>query len=128
MGLICRKLINDDICIGHGVADYLTGDDAIIQTVRCELRFILGEWFLDTTKGVPWIRNANTGVLPILGRFPADLSYAEVTIKAAILRVDGVLSLTSFALDFNHNTRAGTCRITGTLDSGNTFTITEGVI
>jgi hypothetical protein len=128
MGLICRRLVNDDIVIGHGVADYLTGDDAIVQTVRCELRLILGEWFLDVTRGVPWIRNANTGVQPILGRFPADLTYAEVTIKAAILRVDGVKSLTSFALDFNHSTRAGTCRIAGILDSGTTFTITEGVI
>lgn len=128
MGLICRKLVNDDISLGHGMADYLTGDDATVQTVRCELRLILGEWFLDVTRGVPWIRNANTGVLPILGRFPADLAYAEATIKSAIMRVDGVKALTSFSLDFNHSTRAGTCRITGTLDSGATFTVTEGVI
>lgn len=128
MGLICRKLVNDDILGGHGLADFLSGDEATVQTVRCELRMVLGEWFLDVTKGLPWFRNANTGVTPILGKLPADLAYAEAVIKAAILRIDGVRSLTSFSLDFNHSTRAATCRITGRLDTGTTFTVTEGVI
>lgn len=127
MGLICRKLVNDDIVGGHGMADFLTGDDAIVQTVRCELRFQLGEWFLDTTKGVPWIRNSS-GAKPILGVFPADLAYAEATIKAAIMRVDGVHALTAFTLDFNHSTRGASCQVSGTLESGTTFFITEGVI
>ena len=128
MSLICRKLVNDDIVGGHGMADFLTGDEATIQTIRCELRFILGEWFLDVTRGIPWVRNKNTGQKPILGPLPADLPYAEAMIKATILRVDGVHSLTSCEIAFNHSTRAATCTIEGLLDSGTPFTITEGII
>jgi hypothetical protein len=127
MSLICRKLINDDISIGHGRSDYLTGDAATIQTVRCELRLILGEWFLDTTRGVPWIRNKNAVAVPTLGRFPADLPYAETTLKAVILGIPGVNALTSFDFSFNHETRAASCRATGRLDSGQKFDITEGL-
>jgi hypothetical protein len=127
--MICRRIDDDgDVSGGHGLGDFLDGDDAIVQAVRCELRFQLGEWFLDITKGVPWLRNANTSATPILGRFPADLAYAETMIKAAILRVDGVYRLTSFSLDFSHETRAATARIVGLLDSGQPFTITEGLV
>ena len=133
MGLICRRLEhlqdgNWDITGGRGLANFCTGDEAVVQTVRCELRFILGEWFLDVTRGVPWVRNPNAGSKPILGVFPADLPYAEATIKAAILRVPGVHSLTAFELAFNHSTRAATCNVRGKLDSGAAFVITEGII
>jgi hypothetical protein len=126
--MICRRLVNDDITGGHGLANFCQGAEAIAQTVRCELRIILGEWFLDVTKGVPWIRNRNAGADAILGRFPTDISYAEATIKAAVLRIDGVKSLTSFTLDLNHATRAATCRISGLLETGTAFAITEGIL
>jgi len=129
MTLICRRLDADgDITGGYGMADFLTGDEATVQTIRCELRFQLGEWFLDATKGVPWVRNSNTGEKPILGPMPADLPYAEAMVKAAIMRVDGVHSLTSFTISFNHTTRAATCTVKGRLDTGATFTISEGII
>ena len=119
MSLTCRKLdANGDIT--HAM---LTGDDAICQAVTCEIKFILGEWFLDISKGIPWYLNANANARPIMGVFPADLAYAEVLIKATILGVDGVASLTTFNLSFNHMTRAATVTATFTTVNGGPYTV-----
>ena len=117
-----------DITGGHGLLNFAVDDEAIAQAIRCDLQLILGEWFLDTTKGIPWIRNPNADTKTILGRLPADLPYAETTIKAAILRVANGIRLDSFALDFNHQTRAASCSISGRLPSGQPFTISEAVL
>ena len=120
MSITVRKLdANHDIT--HAM---LTGDAAIEQTVACVLKFILGEWFLDTSEGIPWIPQPNApGVRPILGSFPANLAYGETLLKAAILAVDGVTTITSFTFDFNHTTRAGTCTANVTTENGGTFTV-----
>ena len=102
----------------------LTGDAAIQQTVGCALQFVLGEWFLDVSEGLPWYPQPNApGATPILGSFPANLAYGEALIKAAILAVPGVTSITSFTFDFNHTTRAGTCSASGTTENGGTYTV-----
>lgn len=132
----CRRLVKVgsgataywDITGGKGAANYATGDEAILQSIRCELHLQLGEWFLDITRGVPWVQNPNMTDHPILGRHPADLSYAEAQIKAAILRVEGVAGLSSFTMAFNHVTRAATCNVTGTFESGTAFTLQESVL
>jgi hypothetical protein len=132
----CRRLVKVgtgvtayyDISGGKGLADFATGDEAILQSIRCELHLQLGEWFLDTTRGVPWVRNPNMTDKPILGRLPADLPYAEAHIKAAILRIEGVAALTSFAINFNHATRAAVCNVAGKLASGTKFTLQEQIL
>ena len=113
MSLTTRRLTVDpgdghrDITGGHGMRSFATGDEAIEQTVGCALRFVLGEWFLDISEGIPWYPQPFApNAVPILGHFPADLGYAEAFIKTAILGVPGVLSITSFSLTFNHHTRA----------------------
>ncbi len=119
MSLTVRKLdANHDIT--HAM---LTGDDAIQQTVECELKFILGEWFLDISKGLPWIPQPNASAVPIMGVFPANLAYGETLIKATILAVDGVATLDAFAFDFNHTSRAATVSATVTTVNGGTFTV-----
>jgi hypothetical protein len=131
MSIICRKLIKVgsgfsaywDVAGGHGPADYLTGDPAIEQTVACELQLILGGWFLDVSRGIPWYVQPNATATPILGVFPADLARAEALIKAAILSVPGVNSLKAFSLDFNHATRAAKCVASGITENGGAFTV-----
>jgi hypothetical protein len=132
----CRRLVKVgtgaeayyDITGGRGAKNYATGAEAAVQSVGCELRLLLGEWFLDVTRGVPWWRNPNATAKPILGRFPADLPYAEASIKAAILRVPGVAKLSSFTITLNHSTRAATCFAAGQLDNGQTFTVQESIL
>lgn len=102
----------------------LSGDEAIRQTVDCELRVVLGEWFLDRDKGIPWIPQANATATPIMGIFPADLSYAEALIKAAILRVDGVAALAEFVFTaFDHVTRTLLFWVRIVTVTGSTFTL-----
>jgi hypothetical protein len=135
--MICRRLqlvgtgptAYYDITGGHGLANFAQGDEAIIQAVGCELRLILGEWFLDISRGVPWIRKPNApGVQTILGAAPADLDYSRAMIKAAILGVPGVKNITKFGLSFNHSTRAATCTAAGLLVSGAPFAVSEAVL
>ncbi|KAA0970802.1 hypothetical protein FPY71_10020 [Aureimonas fodinaquatilis] len=56
-----------------------------------------GEWFLDTSAGVPWIPQ-------ILGS-PENLPLAEAVIKAEILDTDGVTGITDFSIRHFRQTR-----------------------
>lgn len=121
MSLTCRKLDSD----GDITHVMLTGDDAIRQTVICEIKVILGEWFLDISKGIPWIAQPNATARPILGVLPADLPYGEALIKAKILSCPGVASIAAFSFTFNHNTRAAIVKAEVTTITGGSFTISE---
>jgi len=128
MSLTCRRL-SVDPSDGHLdiTGQFLTDDDAVVQTLGCVLRFILGEWFLNTSEGIPWMAQPNATARPILGVLPADLAYGEGLIKAAILSVDGVASIDTFSFNFNHTTRAATCTAKGKLDSGGPYAISEAL-
>ena len=117
-----------DVTGGKGLANFAADDEAVLQTIRSELHLQLGEWFLDITRGVPWIQNPNMTAQPVLGRHPADHANAEAQIKAAILRVEGVAALYSFAIQFNHATRVATCVVHGRLTSGTILTLEESIL
>ena len=134
--LICRKLVKvgsgasahwDVDTSVRGPAAMLTGDAAIEQSVACELQLVLGEWFLDVSRGIPWFQQPNASARTILGQFPADLAYAESLIKAAVLRVPGVNSITFFSFAFDHATRSAIPTIRGTTVNGGTFAVSESV-
>lgn len=64
--------------------------DQVIQKIDIRLRFFLGEWFLDTSVGLPYYEDVlkkdfDTGVL-------------EASFKAQILGTPGVDSLSEFDL------------------------------
>jgi hypothetical protein len=117
---------NHDIVMGHGAQDYLSGAASTAQRVQCNLLLILGEYFLDTSAGVPWIQPDSSGIEPILGKMPANRAYAEARIKAAILATDGVDSITAFDLSVDRATRAITVTARGVSVDGDTFEITVG--
>jgi len=98
---------NNDLTFGKGSANYASGSESTEQRLLCFLRLILGEWFLDTDRGIPWIQAEDSDVKPILGaNGPRDLGYAEALVKAGILGIEGVASLTSFQMAFDTATRA----------------------
>lgn len=102
--LIRRNDANNDRTFGAGLRNYASGSEAAIQRMKCRLRVVLGEWFLDTTEGVPWWQVDTSTVRPIMGA-PRDLRYAESVIKACILGTDGIASLVSFSSSFDTKTR-----------------------
>ena len=71
--------------------------EAVGQHVRQRLMTYEGEWFLDRTAGVPWVRN-------ILGHQYKPV-LAESVLKAEILDTDGVTEINSFSVRFDVEVR-----------------------
>ena len=71
--------------------------EAVGQHARQRLMSFYGEWFLDNTKGVQWIRD-------ILGK-QYDAVLAESVLKAEILDTDGVTEITEFSVRFDREVR-----------------------
>ncbi len=101
-----RNDANHDRMFGRGTANYASGSESTAQRVECFLEGICGEWFLDTARFLPWFAHpeAPDNTIPIMG-VPRNVAYAEATVKAGILGVDGVTSIESFSMSFDSTTR-----------------------
>jgi hypothetical protein len=75
----------------------VTGAALVAQRIGIRLRCWLGEWFLDTRHGVPYLGG-------VLGKQPR-LEMVEATLRAQILDVAGVRSIVSFSLSLDSRTR-----------------------
>lgn len=75
----------------------VTDAAAIAQHVRQRLKTFLGEWFLDTEAGVPWLDE-------LFGR-PYDPALAESIVKEEVLNTDGVKEILSFSVGFDRTKR-----------------------
>jgi hypothetical protein len=101
---LTRRLdANHDMTFGAGLANFAVAAEATAQNVRTRLQVIQGEWFLDVSAGVPYLDNDY--VSKAITDKPADLAFAESSIQEEILDTEGVLSLVSFASQFNRSTR-----------------------
>jgi hypothetical protein len=89
-----------------GTIKMVSDGDEVCQQVRTRLLFYLGEWFLDTTVGIPYFQEVFTK--------PAIISLVESRLKDEIISTPGVLSLDSFATNFNSTTRALTVSFSAT--------------
>lgn len=98
MTLLTRRLdSNWDFTFGQGRANYAVDAEATAQKVKARLLLLQGEWFLDTSAGVPYLTKICVK--------PADLPLAEALIKRTILGTEGVAAITEFSLDFNDGAR-----------------------
>lgn len=77
---------------------FLTGREAIAQTVVTRLKLFLGEYFRDVTDGTPWFQQ-------ILGKFE-NLNAVEAILRNRIARTPGVVRLLSFEVDYNLDARS----------------------
>ena len=105
-----RKLdANGDYTVGLGAGGFLVNSPACVaQAVQTALLLVQGEWFLDTTVGVPWSTK-------ILG-YGTTPTY-DLAIKEAILGAEGVTSITSYSSSLDPATR----RLTVTADISTEF-------
>lgn len=76
--------------------------EAIGQHVKQRMKFFSGEWFLDTSAGLPWLPRA--GQFAIFDR-PYNAGASEALIKAEILDTTGVVALDAFSARVDARTR-----------------------
>ncbi|AKQ55186.1 hypothetical protein ACLQ8Z_05980 [Bordetella hinzii] len=73
-----------------GRAAFIDGADRIAQQINVTLQVFLGEWFLDTSFGVPYFEE-------VLVKSP-DRARIEAVLRSRILAVPGVQRVVSFDL------------------------------
>ena len=84
------QIVNNDLFL-------LDGADRVRQHLTIKLRLWTGEWFLDTEFGTPYLTD-------ILGK-QISLAGSVAALKASILAVDGVETITRFEYVFNRSAR-----------------------
>ena len=96
-----RDLMTDpdtgDLLLSAGDLVLVANIAAIRQEAEIRMRFMLGEWFLDTSQGVPHLQT-------ILVKSP-DLAAIEGVLKNAILETDGIDEITKLALTYDAGER-----------------------
>jgi len=85
--------------VNNGLA-VVTDREAVAQRVRQHIEFYQGEWFLDTSAGVPWFQ--------FIYVEPFDQTTAESIMKAAISEVPGVAEITEFMVSVDTIARSFT--------------------
>ncbi|MFK0376496.1 hypothetical protein [Pandoraea sp. NPDC090278] len=101
-----RKLDADgDYVLGGAAAFLANSPEAVAQAVTTRLRLIRGEWFLDTTVGMPWDK--------VLGKHTQGA--ADSAIRTCILGTQGVVEITDYSSRLAPDTRAMT--VTATINT-----------
>ena len=84
-------IVNSDLCLTSDANP--AGTMAILQDVVQRLRTFLGEWFMDTSAGVPWLQQ-----ILVKG---VSLAVVDELIQNAILATPGVLQLANYSSTAN---------------------------
>ena len=88
---------NGDMTFGQSSQNFLVNSpEAVAQCCITALKLSRGDWFLDTTAGVPWKTQ-------VLGFGTAALY--DTAIRTAILGVEGVTAITAYQSSLNKTTR-----------------------
>lgn len=111
----------NDIFVDNGTIKRVIGGGQVVQDVRSRLLSYLGEWFLKTTYGVPYLEQIFVK--------PANLPLTESIMKSIIIQTTGVGTLGTFEMDFDNTTRIITVSFSATTTDGDAVnaTINEAV-
>lgn len=93
VGLHLDEATNDLAFDALGALRTVAGKEAVGQHARQRFMSFVGEWFLDTSAGLPWLPGNRTG-FAILGNY--DQGPAESVMKAEIRATPGVMELLAF--------------------------------
>ena len=101
--------LSGDYTFGHGSSNFLINSPACVgQLVLTNLRLWAGEWFLDTTAGVPYTTQ-------VLGNYTSSLY--DQAIQAAVLGTEGVTEILTYQSSLGNKTR----KLTVTMTLNTTF-------
>lgn len=105
----------------------VTGDDEVIQRIRTRLFRELGEWFLNTSSGLPWYQDGKG----ILGSPLRDKGAVDLFIRKQALGTEGVSRILKLNSLFAAGQREYSIYMQVLLDSGKlveqTVTVHESV-
>ena len=107
---IAMDVNTNDIVLKNGDVLLIDNAERIAQQILISLRFWLGEWFLDTRQGVPYLEY-------ILVKNPNEAHIKQV-LTDAIKDVDGVDLVTNMDLSLNRIKRALTVEYTVKTSAG----------
>jgi hypothetical protein len=88
---------NGDRLFGQGQANFwINVPDAAGQLAQTRMALWLGQWFLNTPDGTPWLTK-------VLGKYKG--STRDAAIQARILGTPGVKAILAYASQLNRDTR-----------------------
>lgn len=90
--------------------DLVDDTKQIMQNLAIRLRFILGEWYLDITQGIPYYE--------VFFRKAPNQIQIESILKEEIVNTRGIVELTSFESDFDARRRLYTVKFSARSISG----------
>ena len=94
---IALNIASNDLVIKNNDLILIDNAEQVAQQVLITLRFWLGEWFLDTRQGVPYLEY-------VLIKNP-NMSHIRQILTENIKSVEGVKSIVSLDFDFRRVTR-----------------------
>ena len=92
---------NDDYIFGQGDQAFYTGVDAVAQAIYTRLKLLYGEWWEDTSDGLPLFQN----ILGAPGGLQSERSI-DVLITERILGTLNVKAITDFSSSIDANVRS----------------------
>ena len=94
---IALNIASNDLVIKNNDLILIDNAEQVAQQVLITLRFWLGEWFLDTRQGVPYLEY-------VLIKNP-NMSHIRQILTEKIQSVEGVKSIVSLNFDFRRVSR-----------------------
>lgn len=86
------------------------GADAVAQQIKIVLKTFMGEWFLDTTVGIPYFED-------ILKKNPRS-EVVETVLRGKIASVTGVTRVTAFDISIDNRLRTMTINYAAETNEG----------
>ena len=86
------------------------GADAVAQQIKIVLKTFMGEWFLDTTVGIPYFED-------ILKKNPRS-EVVETVLRGKIASVTGVTRVTAFGISIDNRLRTMTINYSAETNEG----------
>ena len=112
-------LTNRDIVIANGDIQLCSDDkEATAQAVTIRLKTMAGEWFLDSTRGLPYLTE-------VFGHKRSERFMRHLVVPE-IESVSGIKSISNFKAQATHD-RAMTMSFTASLGNDNSVTINETI-
>ena len=107
---IAADINTSDIVLQNGDILMIDNAERVAQQIQITLRFWLGEWFLNTTDGVPYLEY-------ILVKQP-NMAHIRQILTEQIQSVEGVKAVTDMELTFDQRERRLLVEYTADTDYG----------